>query len=91
MNDTFVSAIQAANTVLLTTPEAVDLDTDKNSIRWSINSAATIKARKDLRKILGDLWQSGAYNYEQIAKSLRLSEFIVQALMDEQFIEAKGL
>ena len=91
MNATFVEAIQKANIVLLTTPEAIELSTDHNEVRWSTMSAPAKKARVEIRKILNDLWQSGAYNYDEIAKSLRVGSIIIQALIDEQYIEAKGL
>lgn len=91
MNATFIEEIQKANTVLLTTPECVDLNIDRNVIAWTYNSPAVKKARVSLRSILNDLWQSGSYNYEQFAKSLRIDVLTIQALIDEQFIEAKGL
>lgn len=91
MTAEYVKAIQEANTVLLTTPECIDLVQDKNNIMWGNTGAESKKARVRLRQILNDLWQSGAYNYEEFAKSLRIDSVTVQALIDEMYIEAKGL
>lgn len=87
----FIEAIQAANTVLLETPEVIDLQHDKDRFFWTATSSKSNKARAELRKGLQEMWQNGAFNFEQIAKAMRIDTQTVQALMDEEFINKYGL
>ena len=60
-------------------------------MRWSYTSQSMVKSRKELRKILNDLWGSGAYNFEQFAKSLRVDTTLIQSLIDEEFVAKHNL
>ena len=87
----FVEAIQEANTIILNTPEILEMNQDKNAFFWVTQNSSVNKARRELRNLLQQLWQNGAFNYEQLARSLRVDTQTVQALMDEEFISKHGL
>lgn len=91
MKPEYLSAIQSAQTVILNNPECIEYIEDQSGVRWSYSSASMVKSRKELRKILNDLWGSGAYNYEQFAKSLRVDTTTIQALIDEEFVSKHNL
>lgn len=91
MTPVFMEGMQKANTVLLEHPEAIALDLVGGAFIWLNTSAATKKARKELREVLTETYQSGAFNYEQFAKGLRIDTQTVQALMDEEFIDKHSL
>lgn len=95
MTKVFIEAMQSANTTILTTPSCIAFDLVKTpegaTFAWLDTTAPAKKARKELRDTLQQMWQSGAFNYEQIASGLRLSEQQVQALMDEEFITKYSL
>lgn len=87
----FVEAMQKVQMVLLQTPELLELQQDHNEIIWVYNTPQVKKARKEVRTILDEMWQQGAFNYAEIARSLRIDTETVQALMDKEYIEKHGL
>lgn len=95
MTKHFMEAMQKANTVLLESPSCIAIDlikVDGNSMfGWLDKSTVAKKGRTDLRKILNSMWQEGNYNYEQIARGLRVDVQTVQGLMDEEFIHKYSL
>lgn len=91
MSPIFIEAIKQVQTVMLNNPESVELAQDKNEIFWVYNSPAVKKARKEIRTILNAMWQQGAFNYAQIARSLRIDEETIQGLMDEEYIAKHNL
>lgn len=59
--------------------------------KFIANSNADRQARNQIRQVLNNLWQSGAYSFHQIAEALRLDDMDIQGLMDEEFIRNNNL
>lgn len=99
----FRAAMQGINMALADHPGVLDIvkvkktfvSGDSEMVRdaysWAVVSPAHNKVRQKVRFVLEAAWQSGALNYEMIAKALRLPDVSVQALLDTEFIEANGL
>lgn len=71
--------------------ELVKDDTGKSFYRFQDNSRDAGEARDKIREILTELWQSGAYNYDMIARQLRVSSLDVQAMIDVSFSDKHRL
>lgn len=84
-----VEPLTQVNQILVDVPDAmsVDLMSVEGNVRTGfVNQSKEGKAaRKKIRVILVAMWQGGAYNYETIAKKLRVSDQDVAAMLDEQF------
>ncbi len=87
---TFNDYIQEINAKLLEEPTSLSISLKKQEGRhfysWDNNTLKAINTRRAIRKILKDLWGSGAYNYEKIAMALRVSDLSIQGLIDEDFL-----
>lgn len=59
--------------------------------RWMDQTKSGVSARQEIREGIKEIWDSGAYNYEQIAKALRIGPLSVRAMLDQEFIEQMGL
>lgn len=86
---TFDGAITEVNSALLKCPDALSIYLTKKEGRhcylWSNQSAKAKGVRNEVKKILSTLWQSGAYNYQQIADILRVDITSIRALLDADF------
>lgn len=95
VDDILMKAAQEINQLIITSPHALTLqlvNEDKgHRYTWRDKSATSEEIRLQAREILLVLWQSGAYNYQQIADVLRITVQDVIGLMDEQFREKNRL
>jgi len=103
----FTEIIQSINMALATKEGLLDIqkikknvvlhygDEDVEAIRdgysWIINSPEAKRMRAEIRTQLEIAWQSGALNYEMIAKKLRIPDISIRALLDDEFIAANNL
>ena len=50
---------------------------------WSENGVKSKRIRKEIKKILLDLYQhGGAFNYQQLADALQIDVLVIRALLD---------
>lgn len=102
--DLFKEAMQSINVQLAEFAGALevvktkkDVQVDENTVvtrdaySWVLKGKDVAKARAEMKAALVAAWQSGAYNYEQIARALRIDDISIRALLDEEFIENNGL
>lgn len=95
MDTNFNEAIKKVNEALMNAPLCLSVqlvfENGKNYYAFVDNTTAGKKARKEVQKLLSDMWQGGAYNYAEIARYLRVQELDIQAVLDEDFQKKKGL
>lgn len=92
----FEQTISNINRLLIKSAKPVQVNLYKNAgeahfYQFADNSEQAKEIRKEVRKQLQDLWQSGAYNYQQFANALRLNTLDIQGLMDDEFRRKKNL
>ena len=82
-------AVKQVSELLVNEPQAMTLvlvnKDGRSHYEWAVNSVKARSIRKKIKAILETLWQSGDYNFEEIATKLRVQALDVQALLDEQF------
>jgi hypothetical protein len=79
-----------ANTPFCLSVELV-MEDGKNRYRFIDETTAGKDTRKKIKKILSDMWQGGAYNYDQIARYLRISDLDVSMILDDELARKRGL
>jgi Glu-tRNA(Gln) amidotransferase subunit E-like FAD-binding protein len=94
-NDHFRTEIARVADILVDYPEAITVRLSKVSGRhvyqFADQSQAGTQAREKISEILGNLWQSGAYNFEEIARALRVQPLDIQGLIDVEFANKNNL
>jgi hypothetical protein len=85
------NAIKEVSSMLAQTPSAFSLKRDGNRYAFADESKEARETRKNSRKLLGDAWQQGAYNYDSISTKLRISTEEVTAILDEDWREKNGI
>lgn len=78
--------VKVKKTVVVGESEAL-----RDAYSWADPSGEAVEKREEIRSLLRSAWQSGALNYDMIAKALRIPDISVQALIDEPFIETHQL
>ncbi len=90
-----VAEIQKVNEVLIECSDAMTVVLRKvdGSDRYVFEnrSQEAAKARKKIREILRNVYQNGVFNYDELAKKLRVQSLDIFGSIDDQFIEEKGL
>ena len=82
-------AVREVSELLVKEPQALTLlltnKDGRSAYSWAVNTPKARGIRSKAKKILETLWQSGDYNFEEIAVKLRVQPLDVQTLLDEQF------
>lgn len=87
---TLEKAISQAASLMVENPRVLNISLKKiegkHTYNWEENDTKSKETRKQIKEILQKLWQSGSYNYQQIAEKLRVDVLAVQGLLDEDFL-----
>ena len=92
---TFDGVIADASRLLSSAPFALEIENrvvdGRNQYTWQDQSIKARGVRAKIRKMLKTLWQSGGFNYDQIATSLRVDSISVFAILDDEWREKHGI
>ncbi|HEY9658627.1 MAG TPA: hypothetical protein V6C65_09265, partial [Allocoleopsis sp.] len=54
------------------------------------NDKTSTDVRAKVREIMLETWSKGAYNYDQLARQLRVQPLDIQMLIDQEYEETAG-
>lgn len=93
--DHFRTEIARVADILVDYPAAISVGLRKvdgrHAYQFIDQTPGAQEAREKIIEILGDLWQSGAYNYEQLARALRVKVIDIQGVLDVEFSHKNNL
>lgn len=92
MND----AIAQCSTLLVQVPDAMDFkvqrtETGRHYYAFDNVTPQASDVRDQIRSILKEVYDSGAYSYGMFATKLRVDGLSIQAILDDEFIEQNNL
>lgn len=94
--ENFEKTISNINRLLIKNARPVQVQLLKNAgdshfYQFADNTDQAKETREAVREQLQSLWQSGAYNYQDLADALRLNTLDIQGLLDDEFRRKKNL
>lgn len=90
-----IEGIRQAHEKLMMCPDALDVIQGNASAGhayvYANPTKEASKVRKEVRLILWNTWQAGAYNFAEISQMLRVDELAVKATLDPEWREEMGI
>lgn len=90
-----MAGVKNAHEALMECPDALDIaliKDDKGHKYVYVNSSREAKKiRSKVTLIIRDMWGAGAFNYTQIAQTLRVDDLAIKAILEPEWREEVGL